>query len=158
MQNAFLSSTLTLAGLIVMVHRGGDHYHTELVWVAIGVYVIWNAFWMLLGTYCSLPDEINHRVSDLTSNAVLPEILPRDGTCLEFVETETLCVICISRPAPPYVFRTQCGHNFCPHCIQLWLQASNTCPVCRAPVSLHATECPGCSGDAASLQSVLIEI
>lgn len=43
--------------------------------------------------------------------------------------SETLCPVCLDHIVSPTVVR--CGHTFCENCIAAWLQADETCPMCR---------------------------
>ena len=95
------------------------------MYIACGVYVVWNVMWYLY-----------HR-----SNAD-----PRgEGVCTDHSENVERCPICLDQPSSGYVFRTPCGHEFCPECMAQWLTVAPTCPVCRERVKRHRFNCPGCT-------------
>ena len=46
------------------------------------------------------------------------------------------CPICHDVLRDP-VSITNCGHDFCKHCIQDWLKIRPSCPICRASTNNH---------------------
>ncbi|XP_059639452.1 RING-H2 finger protein ATL66-like [Cornus florida] len=69
-----------------------------------------------------------------------------DGTVTEVVEgerekdddsPEVECVVCLSQVSGGEMYRIlpECHHGFHVHCIDAWLQAHSTCPLCRSPVN-----------------------
>ncbi|THG05659.1 hypothetical protein TEA_013309 [Camellia sinensis var. sinensis] len=47
---------------------------------------------------------------------------------------ELECVVCLNRVSSGEKYRLLgCNHGFHVHCIEAWLQASSTCPLCRNP-------------------------
>ena len=58
--------------------------------------------------------------------------LDEDPGWTSFVEARRTCCICLSIPADATATAlTPCVHVFCRARIDVWLQAHNTCPVCR---------------------------
>ena len=51
----------------------------------------------------------------------------------------TDCSVCLSTCVEPHALRA-CGHTFCATCLENWLGRAKTCPVCRAPASMHDAE------------------
>lgn len=44
------------------------------------------------------------------------------------------CSICLEPPLPENTGGLPCGHGFCASCILKWLEANNSCPLCRFKV------------------------
>ncbi|XP_059639460.1 RING-H2 finger protein ATL2-like [Cornus florida] len=70
----------------------------------------------------------------------------RDTTVTEAVEgereadndsLELECVVCLCQVSGSEKYRIlpECHHGFHVHCIDAWLQAHSTCPLCRSPVN-----------------------
>ena len=129
------TSVLMIVGVIVAAtdNVNSDLNHARL-YAALCVYIVWNALWLGCVRWNPVPATV------LTNPMIIND--PRDGTCA--LGAPSCCLICLDGQSSRYVFRTQCGHEFCSHCMRQWLQTSHTCPTCRAPVQLHAMTCPAC--------------
>ena len=49
---------------------------------------------------------------------------------LELINDDLICIIC-SEMYYEGVTVSPCGHVFCGHCLEVWEEKNNTCPICR---------------------------
>ena len=135
----FLASTgvLVLFGLSRLLNPSHNDLH-RTIYVSVSVYAIGNVLWWIMFR-CT----VDHTAMD--AELERPILPPRHGRCDPSDPRRVLsCSICLERMQGPYVFRTECEHEFCPQCIGTWLKERSSCPVCRRPVCKHELSCVGC--------------
>ena len=57
----------------------------------------------------------------------------KDNKSSKFIHYD--CPICLGIINDKYT--TQCGHNFCKHCLDEWLINHTTCPMCRTKLKIN---------------------
>ena len=52
-------------------------------------------------------------------------------------EEENLCSICLEDMQYYPIIKLNCNHSFHQHCINLWRERSNICPICRKTIIIY---------------------
>jgi len=76
----------------------------------------------------SLPNIIEH------INIANPDFNPPDSNLA--INIDDVCPICLDDLETDICRNTNCGHLYHCNCISYWVNRSNACPVCRAPLDL----------------------
>ena len=109
-QTLFVSDTVDLFGLAAQIDAGEDQTYEELL------------------DLCDTIGRVEVGVDDIDS---VTSVIIND-------EKKDKCPICLdTMPSDCDYVRhiNACNHRFCGLCIETWLKANKTCPICKADVS-----------------------